>query len=250
MRFFFIALAALLLTACKVELYSNIPERTANEMLAVLLADGIKASKIPGKDNKVTLIVDQSQQERAIALLMARGLPKSEMSTIGDIFKKDGLISSQTEERARLIYAMSQELSHTLLELDGVISVRVHVVIPEKNNRRPAEEGAPASAAVFIKHQEDYDFSSFVPQIKTLVANSVEGLQYDHVSVVLFPSPVVDLPASAVKEGLTAFGQNLSAPRVAGVFAVLLILASALSVTFGYFILPRIRPNSEAMPES
>jgi type III secretion protein J len=175
-----------LLAACKVQLYSGLNQRDANEMLAVLLHGGIDAEAVAGKED-VALRVEQSQLDRAIGLLNARGLPRPKTSSLGDVFKQEGLISSPLEQRARFIYAMSEELSRTLSQLDGVISARVHIVIPE---RRPNDTGAasPPSAAIFIKYQDDYDLNGYVPQIKQLVANAIEGLSYDKVSVVLFPS--------------------------------------------------------------
>lgn len=174
-----------LLAACKVQLYSGLAQRDANEMLAVLLRAGIDAETVAEKES-VALKVEQSQIDRAIELLNSRGLPRQKIATLGDVFKQDGLISSPLEQRARFIYAMSEELSRTLTQLDGVISARVHIVIPE---RRPNEATTAApSAAIFIKYHDDYDLNGYVPQIKQLVANSVEGLNYDKVSVVLFPS--------------------------------------------------------------
>jgi type III secretion protein J len=154
-------------------------------MLAVLLRAGIDAETVVNKED-MSLRVEQSQIDRAIELLNARGLPRAKTTSLGDVFKQEGLISSPLEQRARFIYAMSEELSRTLGQLDGVIAARVHIVIPD---RRPNETAtAPPSAAIFIKYQDDYDLTSYVPQIKQLVANSVEGLSYDKVSVVLFPS--------------------------------------------------------------
>jgi type III secretion protein J len=183
-----LALVALLcgaLSACKVQLYSGLNQRDANEMLAVLLHAGVDADTVAGKED-VALRVEQAQMDRAIGLLNARGLPRPKTSSLGDVFKQEGLISSPLEQRARFIYAMSEELSRTLSQLDGVITARVHIVIPE---RRPNDTTmAPPSAAIFIKYQDDYDLNGYVPQIKQLVANAVEGLSYDRVSVVLFPS--------------------------------------------------------------
>ena len=185
-RLAFVFLLCGLLAACKVQLYSGLNQRDANEMLAVLLHGGIDAETVVGKED-VAIRVEQSQMDRAIGLLNARGLPRPKTSSLGDVFKQEGLISSPLEQRARFIYAMSEVLSRTLSQLDGVISARVHIVIPE---RRPNDSGAasPPSAAIFIKYQDDYDLNGYVPQIKQLVANAIEGLNYDKVSVVLFPS--------------------------------------------------------------
>jgi type III secretion protein J len=180
-RLVILCLLCSLLAACKVQLYSGLTQRDANEMLAVLLQAGIEADTVAGKED-VSLNVEQSQIERAILLLNQRGLPQRKFQTLGDVFKQESLISSPLEQRARLIYAMSEELSRTLLQFDGVIVARVHIALPD---RKPNEgTPTPPSAAVYIKYQDGYDISAYVPQIKQLVANSIEGLTYDKVTVV------------------------------------------------------------------
>lgn len=229
-----LALGALCVTlsACKVELYTELEQRDGNEMLAVLLQNGIDADKVSGKKGTVILRVEESELDSAIGLLQDRGLPRDKVASIGDIFSNQGLISSPTEERARFVYAMSEELTGTLSELDGAIAVRVHVVIPEKKpNQR---ERLPASAAIFIKHRDNFDFSAYVPQIKELVANSIEGLNYDKVSVVLFPSAgqdrAVSMQAGAAYGGLP-FGPDAVLTILAGLLGAVLLLSGALGYT-------------------
>ncbi|WP_230425768.1 type III secretion system inner membrane ring lipoprotein SctJ [Spartinivicinus ruber] len=192
---------SLSLTACKVELYSGLTEAEANDMLSILLAEGIAAEKQPGKEQTALITVPESQVAESISLLKARGYPKEKFSTIKDIFPQEGLISSPTEEKARLVYALSQGLAETLTQIDGVITARVHVVLPETKQRKN-EKVTPSSVAVFIKHHAEVDLSAYIPQIKLLVNNSIEGLDYDKISVVLFPSTQQDL--SAIKAKMTS----------------------------------------------
>jgi type III secretion protein J len=224
-----LVLLCLLLAACKVQLYSGLSQRDANEMLAVLLRAGVEADAIAGKEETVTLRVETAQLDRAIEILNARGLPRPKSVSLGDVFKQEGLISSPLEQRARFIFAMSEELSATLSKLDGVVNARVHIVIPE---RRPNEAAvAPPSAAIFIKYQDDYDLNAYVPQIKQLVANSIESLSYDKVSVVLFPSsarpePLPPKPAGSPLDLLA--DRNSILALIAGfgglVFVLLLVI--------------------------
>jgi type III secretion protein J len=208
-----------LVAACKVQLYSGLTQRDANEMLAVLLKAGLDAETVVGKED-MSIRVEQSQMDRAIELLNSRGLPRPKSQSLGEVFKQEGLISSPLEQRARFIYAMSEELSRTLNNLDGVVSARVHIVIPERRPNEAAGTAAP-SAAIFIKYQEDYDLNAYVPQIKQLVANSVESLSYDKVSVVLFPTSARADIAQRPKPS-TDFDRN-TVLIAAGVGGVLLI---------------------------
>lgn len=175
---------ALVLGACGgvVELYANMPERDANEVLAALQRVGIDARKIPGKDGMVHLTVPQSEVAPAIAHLEEVGLPRGTRISMGEVFRKEGLISSPLEERARYLWALSQELSETLLQIDGVLKARVHVVLPERSTGM--DPALPSSAAVFIKHRPEVDMQQVHAQIRQLVASSIAGLSPDRVSVI------------------------------------------------------------------
>lgn len=81
----------------------------------------------------------------------------------------------------------SQELSRTLSEIDGVLVARVHVVLPEPRDAQRAPARA-ASASIFIKHAADAPLDLYIGQMKQLLSNSIEGLDYERISVVLVPS--------------------------------------------------------------
>ena len=180
-------IVSLMLAGCKIELYSGLSEKEGNEMLAILLDSGIASEKLLDKDKMVTLMVDTSDVSHSVKLLRSYGYPKEKYSSIGDIFPKDGLISSPIEERARYTYSMSQELSSTLSMIDGVITARVHVVLPQEQETI-TDVNFPSSASVFIKYTPELELAGFIPKVKTLVANSIEGLSLDKISVSLFPA--------------------------------------------------------------
>ena len=179
---------ALLLSACarKVELMAAIAESEANEILGALQNAGIPAEKVPGKEGMVGLHVAGDQVGRAVDLLREQGLPRERFAGMGQVFKKEGLISSPLEERARYLYALSQELGATLNQIDGVIVARVHVVLPERSSIGESQQ--PASAAVFLKYQDGYDMDAVQPQVRRLVTNSIPGLAPDKITIVMVPS--------------------------------------------------------------
>ena len=182
-----VLLAASLLTGCTppVELVSSLPESEANEVLGALFRAGIHARKAPNKSG-VTIAVDANDTARAIDVLRREGLPRERRAKMGDVFRKDTLVSSPLEERARYLYALSQELEQTLLQIDGVVAARVHVVLPERKGI--GEENTPSSASVFLKHREEFLVKQTVPQVRSLVATSIVGLSVEKVTVVLFPA--------------------------------------------------------------
>jgi type III secretion protein J len=194
MRFFrkpvFACAPILLLMACSQQnLYSNLSETQANDMVAVLLDAGIDASKTPADKEQWQVSVSQNQFARAVEVLKSNGFPRKDFDTLGSIFKKEGFASSPLEERARLNYGMSQELSNSIRNIDGVIEARVHLTMPEPDPL--SKEAKPASASVFVKYRPGFDLRSETGAIKSLVTNAVEGLTYDRVSVIMTPSRTI-----------------------------------------------------------
>ncbi|TSE02918.1 EscJ/YscJ/HrcJ family type III secretion inner membrane ring protein [Mesorhizobium intechi] len=194
--------AMLVLQACSVELYSNLNQRQANEIVATLMRHGIAAQREAGKDGKMTVSVQKGRFAEAMAILDESGLPKQEFQTLGDVFKRGGLVSSPVEERATMIYGLSQELSQTISDIDGVLSARVHLVLPENDPLR--QQLVPSSASVFIRHRASVPMNELIPQVKMLVAKSIAGLTYDNVSITLIPVAAT-APEQTSEPGFTSF---------------------------------------------
>ncbi|VWD53072.1 type III secretion apparatus lipoprotein SctJ [Burkholderia lata] len=207
------ALTCAVLAACSKNLYESLSEQDANEIVAALFEEGLDASKQRSGNGKSWMVTIQgSQFAGAIEILRDRGLPREKHDDLGSLFRKDGLVSTPTEERVRFLYGLSQELSSTISAIDGVVVARVQIVLP--NNDPLAQEIKPSSASVFIKYRADSSVGKIVPQIKTLVVNSVEGLAYERISVTAVVAepgarrPVAPdrLPLQWFAVGLAAFG--------------------------------------------
>lgn len=181
-----IPLLALMLVGCKEVAYGDLAERDVNEMLSVLRHHGIGADKVQTADQRFELHVAGDDLAAAIDLLGKRGFPRERYADMGEIFSKDGLLSSPLEERVRFIYALSERVSETLSHIDGVLTARVHLVIPENN---PFADGVvPSSASVFIKHHPDFPLDNLQSDIKLIVQKSIEGLEYERITVVIVPA--------------------------------------------------------------
>lgn len=194
-RFFAMALMAIGLAGCNVELSTDLDQRQANEIISALFRQNIPAERVMVKGGKYTVSVDESRFAEAISVLNDNGLPRQQFDTMCTVFKKEGLVSSPVQERAQMICALSQELSKTISDIDGVISARVHLVLPENDPLR--QQLVPSSASVFIRHHSNIVMSDLLPQVKLLVANGVAGLSYDKVSVVLVPVEAPERPSAA-----------------------------------------------------
>ena len=181
-----VALCAFLLAGCKKEttLHSQLEERQANLVMAALLEGGISCRKVAGEENLWNVVIFDADFAKAVELLEHQGLPRRNYQGISEVFKKSGMVSSPSEERIRFMDALAQDLSRTIAYIDGVVDARVHVVLPE--NDPFAKNTLPSSAAVAIRGRWDSDLSYLIPEIKSLVRNSIEGLQYEKITVTIF----------------------------------------------------------------
>jgi type III secretion protein J len=219
----------LLLTGCNTVLNRGLTEEAANEELALLLRSGVPASaSYDQKSDTVTVSVDRARFVDAVDLLRAHGLPRQHYDSIPDVFKANSLVSSPGEERIRLVYAGGEELSRTISEIDGVLSARVHIVPPDDDPLKTSP--VPASAAVLLRYGSGLKIDDLVPKIKMMVANSVEGLSYDRVSVVLVPALLPSDPVSAAQApqdvaGIWVYGTDAALLRIILAGAVGLVVA-------------------------
>lgn len=229
------ACGALMLAACRQDVYTHLSEADANDMLGVLLVAQVDAAKSSPDGKTWSVAVESAQLARALALLHANGLPVERRASLGDMFKKDSLISTPTEERVRFIYGVSQELEKTLSSIDGVVTARVHVVLP--NNDPLADHIRPSSASAFIKYRQGTNVDTLVPTVKNLVTRSVEGLSYENVSVTLVAA---SLPVDSAQDA----EERRSLPVATAIALVLGTLLVSLAAAGGYVAWRRWRTST------
>lgn len=202
-RIFLAVLLSGVLAACSdrtVGLFSGLSEVEANRLVAFLDGQGIRSRKTIEREG-VAVTVASTDLARASYLATQAGLPRTQYKGFGAVFPKDGLISSPLEERARLTYAISQELESMLSDIDGVLGARVNVVVPERRNGRPVDL---PSAAVLIRYRSGSETDLLERKVRRLVASSVPGLVEGddrQISVTLMPvaarRPVSDTSAAS-----------------------------------------------------
>ena len=110
-------------------------------------------------------------------------------------------MSTDREETIRYNAGLAEQLRNTIRKIDGVLDADVQISFP------PAETtpGAPpqkTTAAVYVKHQgvlEDPN-SHIETKIKRLLAGSINGLEYDNVSVISDRSRFADISLEPEQE--------------------------------------------------
>lgn len=245
-------LPVFLLFGCNdsVELNHGLTENDANEVAAELGRYHIQAEKRTGKEG-ITVVVDAAELNRAVHILDAAGLPRPARTNLGEVFQKNGVISTPLEERARYIYALSQEVESTLGQIDGVVVARVHVVLPERI--APGEPVQPASAAVFIKYRPDLDPDVIEPRIRQMVASSLPGLAEradKDLAIVFVPAETYrDRPPEVSFGPFTVTPQRATQLSwLSGVVGTLILLAVA--GLFGWPHWRRYRRSKKPQPEA
>lgn len=234
LRLALVLTAALVLTGCaKVVLYSNLQEKEVNEMTAILLSRGVNAVKVIGTiEHEWSVEVNKQDVAQAIDILNAYGYPHDTFESLGKVFQKSGLVSSPSEERIRFMYALSQGLAETISQIDGVLTARVHVVL--QNNDPFSDFKIPSSASVFIKYRRGSGVENLASQIKRLVANSIEGLNYDKISLVYVPSDlnqgiVVPMELPPIAE------TNMRVWLIGGLIVLLLLIVMGTGGGYWYY---------------
>jgi type III secretion protein J len=186
--------ACLALFGCASRVQHGLDERQANEIQAVLLERGFRASKVSEDARPPTWAIEVPARDgsEAVRILAGLGLPRPRPAGVKELLRP-GLVPDPLEQHVLLLEAQSGELARTLEGVDGVLSARVHLVRPT-----PARGGgvaAPAKAAVYLRvGSSAYGrLGAMREDLRSLVAGSVEGLDPGGVTLVLseVASPVV-----------------------------------------------------------
>jgi type III secretion protein J len=224
------ALFALLLGACSASVASDLDESDANRVVVGLREANVGATKLsdPQNEGKYVVEVAVSDVSLALAALQSRGLPAPQSAGILDSLGENGLVASRANEQARLVVGTAGELERTLRSLEGVLSTRVHLAVPNTDPLLPEETPKHASASVLLRHRGASPPVA-ATEIQRLVAGAVAGMDPERVAVVLVPVTTSDaeLTQSVVALGpLSVTQSSLSTFKVMmlGVVAINLLL--------------------------
>lgn len=248
------------LTGCdsQEQIVSQIPERDANIIIVFLSSKGIPATKSAAAAAGVgaessgpmfNINVEKSQMIEAMAILNQNGLPRKQGTTLLDLFAKQGLMSSDKEETIRYQSGLEQQITNTILLIDGVIDATVQLSFPPDTSTSigPAVV-QKTTAAVYVKHQGIIDDPNahLENKIKRLLSGSVINLDINDVTVVSDRSRFTDISINVpgeMKGGSREFVSiwsvvmnKQSAGRFQGIFFSILALAILLATILGWLI--------------
>lgn len=184
-----------LLSACagQQEILSGLSENDANQVIVMLQAKEIAATKVtvPGRTVTYAIKVSGSDTKDALKLLVDNKLPKVKSPGIAEVYPLGGggLIPSATQEKAQLMMALQGEVENMLLVLPGIVQARTVIVLPDPNIIRDARVPAPsatASVAIVYNPIDDKGNASVTSDdIKFLIASAIPELSPSAVTVVM-----------------------------------------------------------------
>lgn len=241
------------LTACgsPVELVHGLTEFEANQVLVVMNRQGIPAKKAVEEGRIVTwkVVVNDSDADRGLALLVLNKLPKQRSQGLAEVYPAGGggLIPTKSEEKARFLMALQGEIERKLTVVPGVLQAHVSIVQPDKDIIRDLDKEPPpstASVAIVYAPLKDGTPPFTEKQMKSLVATSVEDLKPDNVEVLMRPNEALSIQtledgdASAVSAtGETVLGIQVASKKAGtrakgmlGLFAGLAVIGLILGV--------------------
>jgi flagellar M-ring protein FliF len=160
-------------------LYGRLSDSEASKVIAAL-DDAKVPYKIGSGGGSIMIPADKVYAMRM--QLAGRGIPQGD--GVGfEIFDKQNFGISDFVQRANYVRAVQGELGRTISQINEIESARVMIVLPE--NRLLLDKDKFPTASVFVRVRGNSQLQpSSINSIRFLVANSVEGLKPNHVSIV------------------------------------------------------------------
>src|SRR3954454_10850849 len=130
-----LAACAALAAGCVVPIAGGLDEGQANRVVVALDHAGLGSEKEadPASEGHFRVVVERDEAPRAIATLREEDLPAPNTPGMLEALGKGSLVPSQLTEHAQFVAGLSGELERTLAAIDGTLSARVHISLPEND---------------------------------------------------------------------------------------------------------------------
>lgn len=189
-------------------IYKNLEQSDLDEIGAALKKIQYSSYSIDSKGVKV-----KSDDVMRLRLKLAgEGLPSR--GQIGwEQFDKQDFTRTKFEQGIDKLRAIQGEMSRTINSLEGIISSRVHIVMP--NEKLFEEDEKEPTAAIYLKTYRNVQISrKQIRAITLLVSRSVEGLRPEKVTIVdhmgrMLTEVQSDDPATQMTKEMLSFRKTL-----------------------------------------
>lgn len=164
-------------------LYNQLESGDASRMLKELSIANINFTTEQSGRN-ISILIDSDQIEDARNLLALKGLPAGTAKQGYDLLDDAQTLGvTEFDKRVRFLRALSGELEKAINQIDIIESSKVQIVQPEQ--RLFTVTQPPVTASILIRIIKGASINDDITySIIQLVANSVENLQLENVSVV------------------------------------------------------------------
>ncbi|WP_352411169.1 type III secretion system inner membrane ring lipoprotein SctJ [Mixta sp. BE291] len=223
----FLFFSVFFLTGCRMELLlTGLDQVQANEVVALLQKNNIKAEKNSVAKVGYSVSVARNDFATAVDLIEIYNLPSKPRVEIAEMFPADALISSPRAEVARIYSAIEQRLEQTLDQIAEVVSSRVHVSY-DMSNTDAHKDNKPVHVSALLKVKgEAFSETNLIADVKRLLRNSFNKLEYEDISVVLTPAPEIQQVAPLAIKGKDSVVTPLFIILMACLVALLLSAAA------------------------
>ena len=160
-------------------LYASLPEAEKARVIDALKNAGVDVALDPTTGDVIVPVRDYHSSRMTLA---AQGLPAS-IPDGYDSLANIPMGSSRSVEQVRLKQTQEIELARSISEIQGLVTARVHLAIPEKSVF--ARASTPPTASVFVQMENGRSLSrQQVDAIVHLVSSSVPFMAKNDVTVV------------------------------------------------------------------
>ncbi|RAP33540.1 hypothetical protein DID75_01885 [Candidatus Marinamargulisbacteria bacterium SCGC AG-410-N11] len=175
------------------KLFSALTGSDPPKILKELSFSGI-LFKTEQSGKNISIFVETEKLDEARNLLAIKGLPSGTPSGYELLDNAQTLGVTEFDKRIRFLRALSGELEKAIIKFDSIQDAKVQIVLPEQRLFSVAQP--PVTASILVRKVSDDPLTDeVVYSIIQLVANAVENLQPENVSV-------IDTQGIVVSEGI------------------------------------------------
>ncbi|MDD3840431.1 MAG: flagellar basal-body MS-ring/collar protein FliF [Clostridia bacterium] len=162
-------------------LYSGLDTESAAEITSKL-----DELDIPWKSelNNTTIKVPKNMVDKARMQLVSEGIPKQPL-TFQEYMKEIKIGTTDQERQKLFVDYIRRDLANSIKTLDNVEDAIVYIGMPEEDNFVIKDNNHPVTASVILKIRRGAQLEpQNVKAVESLVANSIEGLKPENVTII------------------------------------------------------------------